>query len=291
MNYAADVGRRNPAPHVPEESSLTQYDPTNERNPMIVYTVAMGKGGAGKTATAAELAAGLAAAGARVLAIDTDPQGNLSTRLGLDFDPGPTGTADVLLGAARLDEAAEPSPVVAGVEVLRGSADLLGVTLTEVPDLLVALKDELGEWSTRYDAAVIDTSTHQGPLTLAALAAADTIIATVAPSVEALDQCAQLRDTIASKIARRVNRGARIGYIVPCRVDRRRVLDRQVLDELDTLGVPVSPPVRDAVAVAESYASQMPASLYAPESPVVADYAAALAPLIAQYRTGTRVGE
>ena len=53
---------------------------------MTVYTVALSKGGSTKTTTAAEIAAALAAAGRRVLAIDLDQQGNLTTRLGLTDD-------------------------------------------------------------------------------------------------------------------------------------------------------------------------------------------------------------
>ncbi|MGO4610890.1 ParA family protein, partial [Variovorax sp. 2RAF20] len=84
---------------------------------MTIYAIALSKGGSTKTTTAAELAATLAAAGRRVLAIDLDEQGNLTTRLGVTEDAEVSGVAaDVLIGDATAEEAAFPSPTVPGVD-------------------------------------------------------------------------------------------------------------------------------------------------------------------------------
>lgn len=252
---------------------------------MIVITVAVGKGGAGKTATAAELVYQLAGEGYRVLAGDCDGQGNLSTRLGLPLSTGPLGMADVLIDGVELAAAATASTSVAGVDVLRGSEDLDAVTPELVSDLMMALRIDLhaAEASQRWDVAVLDTPTTQGPLTLSALVASDLIVATVDSGVEALDQLGLLQARVRSKIARRLNPGAQVDAVVPCKIDQRKVLDRQVLADLsENYGEITTSPVRAAVAVAESYVARQPVGVYAPSSPVAEDYRLALAPVRAR---------
>jgi chromosome partitioning protein len=125
---------------------------------MTVYTVALSKGGSTKTTTAAEIAAALAAAGRRVLAIDLDQQGNLTTRLGLTEDSEvPAVAAEVLTGEATAAEAAVPSPTVPGVHVLAGTHDLADMDTHQVPDLVTALRDHLPTVAERFDDVVIDT--------------------------------------------------------------------------------------------------------------------------------------
>lgn len=158
---------------------------------MTVYTVALSKGGSSKTTTAAELVAALAATGRRVLAIDLDQQGNLTTRLGLTDDAEPAAVAaDVLTGAASALEAAVPAPSVPGASVLAGSHDL--ANLETRPEAISSLRDHLPEVAGEWDDVVIDTPPALGLVTLAGLAAADVVVGPVECATEAYDQLQRL---------------------------------------------------------------------------------------------------
>ena len=247
---------------------------------MTVYAVASPKGGSTKTTTAAELTAALARRGRRVLAIDVDQQGNLTTRLGITrAHPVAAVAADVLSGEATATEAAIPSPSVPGAYVVAGTHDLAAVE--HRPEVITALRDHLPEISAEWDDVVIDTPPALGVVTLAALAAADVVVASVACETEAFDQLDRLVAVVEKRITR-MRPGQQVDWIVPTRYDGRRLLDRDVVAEL-TRRHPgkVTTPVREAVAARDAYTAGQPVSVYAPHSGIAADYAAALATILA----------
>jgi chromosome partitioning protein len=247
---------------------------------MTVYAVALSKGGSTKTTTAAELVAALARRGRRVLAIDLDQQGNLTTRMGVTEDTEVSAVAaDVLTAEATAPEAAIDAPSVPGASVLAGTDDL--VRLDQRPEVITALRDHLPEVAGEWDDIVIDTPPALGLVTLAALAAADVVIAAVACEAEAFDQVDRLTEVIAQRIAPRMKPGQKVHWFVPTRYDSRRLLDREVVDLL-TEAHPgqVTTPVREAVAARDAYTSGMPVSVFAPSSGIAADYAEALALII-----------
>lgn len=246
---------------------------------MTVYTVASPKGGSTKTTTAAELVAALARRDRRVLAIDLDQQANLTTRLGVGADAQPAGVAaDVLTGEASAIEAALAAPSVPGAWILAGTHDLAG--LEQRPEIITALRDHLPEVAGHWDDVVIDTPPALGLATLAALAAADVVVAAVVCAAEAYDQLDRLHELIAGRIAPRLHPGQQVHWIVPARYDRRRLLDREVV-QLLTERYPgrVTSPVREGVAAKDAYVAGMPVSIYAPHSNVATDYTAALTPI------------
>ena len=247
---------------------------------MHIYTVALSKGGSTKTTTAAELVAALARDERKVLAIDLDQQGNLSVRLGVTPNMEVEAVAaEVLTGAAEAT-AATPSPAVPGAWVLPGTHDLAG--LEQRPEIISSLRDHLPRLADTYDAVVIDTPPASSLSTLAALAATDTIVAAVACTTEALDQLQPLASVISHRIAPLLNPGAGINWIVPTRCDRRRLLDREVLEELETQWPGrVTHPIREAVAVRDSYTAAQPISVYAPTAGVSQDYAQAMTQITA----------
>ncbi len=255
----------------------------------VVYTVAQGKGGVGKSTTAAELVRYLALAGRSVLAIDLDQQANLSQRLGVSpstqlnaIDGRGLTAAEVLLSEADLQTAAIDAPGVPGAQLLVGSHDVADVENDpRATDLVTSLRDTLPQVAERWDAVVIDTPPALGGLTLAGLAAADIIIAPVCMTAEAYDQVGRLSEVIAQRIARRIRPGQEISWILPTLFDGRRRLDKEVLEELrKNHGDKVLPPIRAAVAAADSYAAGMPVGQYDPRSRPAQDYAAALQTII-----------
>lgn len=248
---------------------------------MTVYAVALSKGGSTKTTTAAEVAAALAAAGRRVLAIDLDQQGNLTTRMGVTRDTEVDAVAaDVLTGEATATEAAVPAPSVPGAHIVAGTHDLADVE--SLPEVVSALRDHLPEVAGEWDDVVIDTPPALGSVTLTALAAADVVIAAVACETEAYDQLGRLVQFVDKRVAPRLRPGQRVHWIVPTRYDARRLLDREVVELLhDRFPDRVTSPVCEAVAARDAYTDGKPVSVYVPESKIASDYAAALAPVIA----------
>lgn len=247
---------------------------------MTVYTIALSKGGSTKTTTAAEVVASLARAGRRVLAIDLDEQGNLTTRLGVTDDTEVDAVAaDVLTADASAVDAAVPAPSVPGADVLAGTHDL--AELNQRPEVITSLRDHLPELVGEWDDVVIDTPPAMGLVTLAALAAADTVIASVACETEAYDQLGRLVEVIDKRIAPRMRPGQHVAWIVPTRYDHRRLLDRDVVDLLnEQYPGRVSSPVREAVAAKDAYTDGKPVSVYAPGTGIAEDYHDALAPIL-----------
>ena len=246
----------------------------------MIFTVAIGKGGAGKTATAAELCALLPG---RVLAIDLDRQHNLSTRLGVtDVNSLPAVAADVLTGDAPLDRAATQSPELSHVEVIAGSEDLNAVETS--PEILMSLRAQLTEpdVQSRWDHVVIDTPSHQGLITLAGIAAADQVVTPIACSGEAYLELARLSDFIATKLVKpRLRPGLGIDWVVPVMYRTRGAIDADVLATLGArYGEHLTPPVREAAAVRAAFVAGQPVSIYAPRHGVTQDYKAAISTIV-----------
>lgn len=252
---------------------------------MTVYTVALSKGGSTKTTTAAELIAALACSGRRVLALDLDQQGNLTTRCGLSRSSEVAAVAsDVLLGEATITEAAVPAPSIPGAHVIAGTHSLADVDTQ--PKIIDTLRDRLDIDAGEWDDVVIDTPPSLGLVTMAALAAADVIVASVACEAEAYDQLDRLVDVVANRVARTLRPGQTVHWIIPTRFDRRRLIDGEVVDLLNQKHPnKVTPPIREAVAAKDAYSAGQPVSIYAPTSGIASDYAAALAPIIATHST------
>lgn len=247
---------------------------------MTIYTVALSKGGSTKTTTAAELVVALADRGRRVLAIDLDQQGNLTTRLGVTGSTQLDGAAaDVLLGAMSVRRAAVEAPSVPGVKLLAGTHAL--ADLDKRPEVITSLRDYLPELADEFDDVVIDTPPALGIVTLAALAAADQIVAAVATETEAYDQLSRLTQVIEQRVRPRLRPGQALRWIIPTRHDGRRILDREIVEQLNlTFAGMVTSPIREAVAARDAYTAGMPVSRYSPDSGIAQDYAQALTTII-----------
>ena len=252
---------------------------------MTIYTVALPKGGTAKTATAAELVLALNRLGRRVLAIDLDQQGNLSTRLGITSDTViAAGSAQVLAAEADALDAAIPAQTITTGHipgVLVGTHELANVEAAPPADLITSLRDHLHTVAEHYDDIVIDTPPSATGLALAGLAAADVVIAPISTATESYDQLARLEAIISERLSKRIRPGLKVDWIIPTRYDHRRTLDREIVELLHS-NYPgqVTGTVREAVTVKDAYTSGMTIGVYRPGAGVSEDYSAAMTAIL-----------
>lgn len=220
----------------------------------MIYTVANGKGGVGKSSTAAEMVAHLARQGRAVIALDADRNGNLTRRCGIDRDAEVEAVAaDVLTGQASAEQAAVASPTIPGARVIAGTHDLNAVR--GQVETIAARMREVGGGGVDV---VIDTRPSLDLLTEAALRAADVIIGSVTCDLEALEQMEELDAFLA-------RRGRALDWIVPVRFNSRTLLDAETIEALgEQWPGRVTDPIPEAVAVRDAYVSRMTVSAYRP---------------------------
>jgi chromosome partitioning protein len=198
-----------------------------------VYALANQKGGVGKTTTAVNLGAYVAANGERVLLVDVDPQANATSSLGIDKNRLPLSIYDVLINNAPLNEiitltsrlrldVAPSSPSLAGAQVeiirLQSREYLLRESLIPVLD--------------RYDYVFIDSPPSLGLLTVNALTAAtDGVIIPIQCEYLALEGLTQLIHTI-NLVRESLNPRLTVAGILMTMYDVRTRLSQQVVDEV-----------------------------------------------------------
>jgi chromosome partitioning protein len=144
---------------------------------MNIIAIVNNKGGVGKTTSAVNLAAGIAAGNHRVLLVDLDAQGSASLSLGLSRDELAPGTAEVILGTFPIRDAIRSSSVN-GVDILPGSMELASadLALSVVKGREVAAKKALKPIIKNYDFIILDCPPSLGLLTVNALTASDFFI-------------------------------------------------------------------------------------------------------------------
>jgi chromosome partitioning protein len=197
----------------------------------VVYAIANQKGGVGKTTTAVNMGACVAAHGAQTLLVDLDAQCNATVALGAGRDSQPS-SYDCLIGEDSIAECARP----AGPDnlwLVPANRDLAGasVELPRIEGSETRLRERLGPVRERFAYTLLDCPPSLGPVTVNALVAADRVIVPVQAEYLALEGLVQFLDTLAL-VRRELNPALVVSGLVITMHDERTRLAHDVEHEL-----------------------------------------------------------
>ena len=202
-----------------------------------ILTVSNQKGGVGKTTTTVNIAASLAAIGAKVLVIDLDPQGNASTALGVPHTADIPSIYDVLIDDFSLADIIQTSPESPNLLCAPSTIHLAGAEIELVSQvarehrLRTALDDYLRGLDERLDFVLIDCPPSLGLLTINAFTAARELLIPIQCEYYALEGLSQLLSTV-RMIQKHLNPQLRLSTILLTMYDGRTRLAQQVAEEV-----------------------------------------------------------
>lgn len=197
-----------------------------------IIAIANQKGGVAKTTTAVNLSAWLSLMGQKVLLVDTDPQGNATTGVGVDKGKIEQCIYDVLINGLAIEEVIVPSAVEC-LDLVPATIELAGaeVELVQMQKRERILRTALMEINNKYDFIFIDCPPSLGLLTLNALTAAGSIIIPIQCEYYALEGLGQLLNTI-DMVQKHLNKELFIEGVLLTMFDGRTNLSIQVVDEV-----------------------------------------------------------
>ena len=232
-----------------------------------IISVANQKGGVGKTTTTVNLSTILAKKGKKVLLIDTDPQGNATSGLGVSKDVE-LSVYDILIGDTEFDETLQET-AIKNLKVCPSNISLAGaeVQLVSMMSREQRLKTKLDKIKDQYDYILIDCPPSLGLVTLNAFTASDSVLIPVQCEYFALEGLGQLLNTV-NLVKKHLNKNLEIEGALLTMNDARTNLSNQVVKEVkkyfeDKVYKTVIP---RNVRLSEAPSYGMPITVYDPRS-------------------------
>lgn len=233
-----------------------------------IIAIANQKGGVGKTTTAINLSSCLADKGQKVLAIDMDPQGNMTSGLGVDKDEAEKTVYDLIIGEADIDEVIQKN-VMDNLDVIPTNIDLSAaeIELIGVDNKEYIVKNAVHKVKDNYDFIIIDCPPSLSMLTINAMTTADSVLVPIQCEYYALEGLSQLMHTV-QLVKERLNPVLEMEGVVFTMYDARTNLSLQVVENVkDNLHQNIYKTIIPRnIRLAEAPSYGMPINKYDPKS-------------------------